>query len=42
MIGWVSRLPYERQVLVIYVFAIFITVFLALAIRRLDSLRLTG
>ena len=26
MIGWMSRLPYERQVLVIYVFAIFMTV----------------
>ncbi len=26
MISWMSRLPYERQVLVIYVFAIFMTV----------------
>ena len=26
MAGWMSRLPYERQVLVIYVFAIFMTV----------------
>jgi len=26
MIGWMSRLPYERQVLVIFVFAIFMTV----------------